>query len=59
LADSAAHQHPPDKSQENAIPQRGQFNARASDFAASSDGFVMIRITISPKLSCQVHRLRQ
>jgi hypothetical protein len=59
LAVSAAHQHPPDRSQENAVPQRGQVNARALDSAASANGFVMVRITISPKLSCLVHRLPQ
>jgi hypothetical protein len=59
FAVSAAHQHPPDRSQENAVPQRGQVNARGLDFAASADGFVMVRITISPKLSCQVDRFPQ
>ena len=47
FAGSAAHQHPPDNLQENAVPQRGQFNVRVSGSRDSFDDEVVDAVAVS------------
>ena len=52
FAVSSMHQQWPDRSQVNAVPQRGQFKARCD--AGFADDFVTIPFTIPPNPSCDV-----